>query len=227
MRTFWIVFLFIVLCIVIFGGILLYTFSKGADYLPQISFSIPNDYKNLFSDSAKKELVVEASYSSPGRNCFAILNYKQQYEIIAYKFSGQRRGTLKDILKQDLKGDKRTVFSKFNVIKRSNIKITYSYDSVPATKNIIVIFYGDTVNSLVGNDSIYEAKFRLRRIAFRYDFAAPADINFENAKVNSDQIPVELLFIKKDGSLFFVIVSAKTNDADLNTNVFTHLIETN
>src|SRR5579872_331759 len=89
------------LIVVIILSVLLIVFLSKVLRFPtvdeQVDFSLPSDYSEIFRDSAKAEIKVDICYNNPIRNSIAVLNYKNRFQILMYKFRINSNLPLKQI----------------------------------------------------------------------------------------------------------------------------------
>jgi hypothetical protein len=101
------------------------------DSYPEVSFTPPADYAELFTDSAKTKLILEENYSIKGRNSFSIFEYDHKYNLLVYKINVLANKNLGSIISQDVKGIRRPGSGTTTLSVKSFLKFTYSWNIIP------------------------------------------------------------------------------------------------
>ena len=95
--------------------------------------------------------------------------------------------------------------------------------SMPKVSNkLYITFVGDSLRTVVNSDSIIQYYLQLNSFSLRYALAGPVDIF---GHVKGRKVPVNILFIKRNRQLYFVLLSVNNIDSVLSNNYLSSFLE--
>ena len=182
-----------------------YRIAKDSDRIPMLSHTFPAEYINLFKPSIQDELQLLTTYNAKGRNAVTELLYNSKYELIIYKIDLWEDTSLYKIINIANKFVLEDATEGFNEIEAGNISYKYA-DSVPPVRTIKLTLYGDSINKVINNDTTLYYWLKLNNLSISYNSADSQDIYVKKSNLFMDNVPMELMLLKKDKELFFIAI---------------------
>jgi hypothetical protein len=188
----------------------------------QAGFSIPTDYSEIFNDSAKGAIKVDICYNSPVRNSVAILDYKNRYQILLYKFRLNSRLPLKAlVIPYYLRQTKS--FRTYYGHTMNEFDFNYLLDSGKLDGNIYFTLYGDSMKRPVIKDSVFTFHIKFRSIEFMNSDKAHTFFYINKGRLAAHGY-CEVDFVKKGETVFFLLVTPVAEDEDVVDNFASEIL---
>jgi hypothetical protein len=172
---------------------------------PEVSFTPPADYAELFTDSAKAKLILEENYSIKGRNSFSIFEYDHKYNLLVYKISVLANKNLDSLISQDRKGIRRPISGITTLSVKSILRFTYSDNIVPDKENIMMTFYVDSPSTTFRSKHMITGKMNMDHIIVSYKKSGSVDFIVESPE--GVKIPTGIVFLKTGENLYLIFVN--------------------
>jgi hypothetical protein len=179
------------------------------------SDEIPKDYLQLIHHIRGKDINFLKTTKGKFRNPISCFIYNQQYYIQIYKMDSLFNYSLKSNLKEDFGNAKKSSNVFYSVDDRS--KIEYSYKLTAPTKptSVFLKVLGKNNRILLKNDSIAYYYSDFKNFSIKYDPTGLNDIYGETkGGLFSKVLPIEILFIKRDHSLYLLTMSVYEDASD-------------
>lgn len=167
---------------------------------------LPDDYRSIFKTSYIDSVHVKIIKNSKVRNPIAIAIFNDEFDLIITKYD----------LSVDQIMNKIVAISTGNPVKKQNDQVyntiidndfTYNYWKVPKIRSIYVNVDGDVGMPLHRSDSLIEYSQKLSELSLQFDDQESYDLLFQPANSRL----TNFMFLKKRGSLFFLIGVPKIN----------------
>lgn len=127
----------------------------------------------------------------------------------AFKYS------LKDAIKDSFSNAYTSIYMRYSLDDRTNMKFLYKLTKPPKPKDIYIDLFGDSTKVLKKNDTIAYYFSKCKNFSVKFNFQDPNDIYGECKNQNPDSVPLEILFLKSHGKLYMLMLSSKRANDDL------------
>jgi hypothetical protein len=192
-------------------------------YVPVASLILPKGYDNLFVDSVKRNIVLQESYFIRGHNPIAVFSYNNIYSILVCTYNVPKVLDLNDLVQlrsTRMTEDLKTPNSGINF---SKMIFAYTWDSLPTLNELLITLFGDSLWAF-NNNTIKYYSMNIREGFLQFRIGKAPDIEFYTNIAPTEEIPAEIVFVKKGGNLFFVLIDnifeLRKIDKDLPLKIF-------
>ena len=222
-----------VLGFLIFIGIKIFNgFKKIQDSFAKdlpFTYSIPGEDSSLIAKKYLKMLKANKIIQSRERGPISLIFFDKEYHLIVYKIHVIKDTLLKDLLYTSNESVDRTTGKVYTVIGHGDL-FEFQFQDAPANpvSKIYLTLAGDSLQSVVKNDSIIGYHLLCNNFSIRYAESGPIDIfvvGKEKRLGATAVIPMDLLFLKRNGEIYLLMMtpnSAQSTIApDLLYNVVT------
>lgn len=191
----------------------------------------PNNYINLFKSTAQKKIAVTYTSFAKYRDSISYLVYDKKYDIEISKIrTGANLNLEKDII--DSYKEPNGVFSNNTTgvmpYNENNFEINYKGESTESAIKIYLSLLGDSIKTIVKNDSIANYFLNVKNMFVQYKPDSVYQI-FIEAKTHfyffSEKQPVSLMFLKKNNTLYFLLLTIRNDDDKLDPNLLYKLVK--
>ena len=193
-------------------------FSKNPEKIADstcIVKSIPDDYlpllnlkKNCCNDNSDDFLFLK-TYKSKYRNPISFFVYKKHFYLQIYKIDSSFKSSIKNILTEHYINAELS-YGGFLLDNESEVDYSYDENAPPKPQNITLKILGKNNRTILKNDSIAYYLSTFENFSIQYNEARMFDIFGEtkgNGLFTHQLQPLELMFIKRNNSLFLLIMS--------------------
>ena len=183
-----------------------------------ISFTSPEDYTDLFNDSAKHKMVLYVTHVMKGKNPVSEYTYDERYSVLIYKMNITPVPSLKSLITQNKRlPDVGLWGSSFEEFQVEQLNFDLSFDPAAQADKINISFQADAAKNIFRNDTVSSAVFLLNKMEIQYNDKAHAELMITKRRPFAKNIPIVLTLVKKGKFLYFVFLSPVfKNDLDLN-----------
>ncbi|MBB6126371.1 hypothetical protein [Mucilaginibacter lappiensis] len=175
----------------------------------------PVNYTNLFDAEAKKKIVLQSAVSFKHRNSVAYYIYDKKYGLEVTQINIKQNL----LFRKDLAETHTTEGYSFPDAKlpfnEGGFTTNYNVISKDAASKIYLSLRGDSIHTLLKNDSVAYYFLKLQQVYISYVPKGVYDIYIQaNTKFYffSKKQPVSLMFLKRNDALYFLLLTV--NDAD-------------
>src|SRR6202042_2374798 len=102
---------------------------------------------------------------------------------------------------------------------RTDMKFYYKSSKPKTPGNIYLDLFGDSTRVLEKNDTIAYYYSKCSSFSIKFNPKDPNDMYGESQSQISGEVPLEILFLKRDTKLFMLTLSCKKANTDLNPNM--------
>lgn len=201
-------------------------FYRHSEFHLKYSFSSPQEYTDLFNDSAKQRTSLYVTNIIKGRNPISEYVFDSGYSVLIYKISVPGHAILDSALRQGTHADLPFdgMYSSFSV---GQLNLYFSWDSVLIANNIILTIYGDSVIHVFKSDSVSCLKLELKRLIIQNGKDRKTDIKLEGRNGWGVKVPVELVFVRGEAGLFIVFISPMAKSGYLQDDLPRRILKKN
>ncbi len=182
-----------------------------------VSFTSPDDYTDLFNDSAKHKMVLYMTNVIKGKNPISEYTYDDRYSVVIYKMNIFPAPSLKSLITQNKRlldfGLWGSSYEEFQV---EQLNFNLNFDSVTEANKINISFQAESAKNIFRNDTVSSSKFLLNKMEIQYNEKTHCELMITKRRPFSKNIPIVLTLVKKGKLLYFVFLSPIfKNDLDL------------
>ena len=183
-----------------------------------ISFTSPDDYTDLFNDSAKHKMILYVTNVIKGKNPISEYTYDERYSVVVYKMNISPAPSLKSLITQNKKlldlGFWGSSYDEFQV---EQLDFNVNFGSITPADKINISFQADSARNIFRSDTVSSSGFLLNKMEIQYNDKTHAELMITKRRSFSKNIPMVLTLVKKEKFLYFVFLSPVfKNDLDLN-----------
>ncbi|HEX3385777.1 MAG TPA: hypothetical protein VHS53_11340 [Mucilaginibacter sp.] len=184
---------------------------------------VPKEYLALFLN--KGHVIADSSLISRHKNPVAELN-NALYYIQVYKLDSSKNVTINDISYKAIASPEMSL-NTYYVDASINRPYLDKYKLGPSERISSVYFnlYGDSTRIIQRNDSVLYCRSNFENFSIRYQKDGKIGIY---GKVNDSfqkvKVPLEVMFLKKNDGLYFILLTNKNRSSTLDSNSLYDLI---
>ena len=213
----------IIALLVLFGLCILYQFARMGyallDDWPTVSHSSLPEYKSLFSKQAQSKLEIIATTTSKKSLPTSSYVYDNQFNIFVYKEYLSDNSGLTNIMTYQNASDisSNAIYCE---LPSTDFTMRKKIGKSEAVSSVHFSFSGDSIKSIVKNDSLYCYYFKFKTFTINYNLE-PYDII---AKADKSNIPGSVAFIKKGKTLYIIVMSVTEHGQQMQQNLLYSMI---
>lgn len=203
------------------GGLLIYIgyffYSSTVDLSENkmvVERKSPFDYTNLFNTEMKKKIVLQSAVSFKDRNSVAYYIYDKKYSLEVTKINIKPNLQVRKDLSETHTAEG-CCFPKAKLpFNEGGFTTNYNVISKDTASKIYLSIQGDSIRSSIKNDSVAYHFLKLQQVYISYVPKGVYDIYIQaNTKFYffSKKQPASLMFLKRNGALYFLLLTV--NDA--------------
>jgi hypothetical protein len=184
---------------------------KGlAEHLPS-TYTLRAEDSNLILNRYRGKLKVDEVYHSSVRGPVSFISFDKGYKLIIYKIDLAIDSSLKTIFNTEIKSMDRSMGYSYSIME-NNIFFRFEHKAGPTrpVSKIYLTLTGDSLQSVVKNDSVISYHLLCDNFSIRYAENDPIDIfvvGKEKMLATTTVIPMDLLFLKRDGAIYLLIMT--------------------
>ena len=228
MKTKKIATILIISSVAICVGVLLYKGIREFIINPsEYTETMPVDYNGLFNQDALQKLASTGTLTVKLRNAISYLRYDKKYNLELTKIDISPRFKLtNDIIEgyTQAAGHLPLAMVPFEGVAYNT---SYKSESTAKASKIYLSLVGDSVKTLLKNDSMAYYYLKLKNAYVQYKLGDVYEIEAQtNTKLFffDDEPPVSLLFVKKQNELYYLFLTISGNTKSLDPNLLYSLL---
>jgi hypothetical protein len=199
--------------LVCFGIILVILFIYNASspsFEESTEFEAPNDYKDIFCESARSKMKVDVCYNSSILKSFAIFDYGEDIKILVHKIGQTNGRLLTDVVRQSEYSQSRS-FRNYFGHSIGRFSFYFLPDSTKMNGKYLVTIYGDSLASFLDKDKLimYSAKFK--KVELKESSTDYTDFYLEKNSIEMANY-CSLLFVKRNGYVYLIFMYSPKNE---------------
>lgn len=183
---------------------------------------VSKEYLDLFLN--KKNIVCNSSLTSKHRNLVTEF-HSDQFYILIYKLGASNKLSLSNI-NENYNYSERPMYSYYiDASTNKQLQLQYKLGNAEEISSLYFALYGDHTQALKKNDTVAYYYSSFKNFSIKYQAEAAADI-YGKTKGNSQnsKMPLEIMFLKRNSSLYLILLTNRNYSANLDLNALYNLI---
>jgi len=205
-----------------------YKLSKATQDDPPIDNNIlPKDYLNLFFSNTIVKDSVRIVFHYKHRSAIGLFSYDGRFAVEIIKIDSSFKMAVNKIIVEKFENSIITSEAIYIPFDESGFKTDYQLAGNSGINNIYMTMYGDSIKTVLKNDSIASYYLKLKNLSVTYNISLEEAI-FADASQGFGQfsnIPIDVAFVRKNGALYFVLLAPKNAASKLDPNFLFQLIK--
>jgi len=214
----------LIIVITLFSIFLLAIFSKIIYTMiddHETSSKIPlMEHYNLFTKEAQNKLELLATTTSRNRETTSSYIYDKVFNVFVLKVILTKNNSLKNIINYQNESSHVTMNAVYSGLSNYNMKMNIKSGASVTTSTVHFKFNGDSIKSIVSNDSVYCYYYKFSTFSINYN-DEPYDII---AKAYQSNIPASLIFKKKGKFLYVIIMTVAKGKEEMQPDQLYNII---
>jgi hypothetical protein len=187
----------------------------------------PQEYVDLFNAKAQQKLIFDLGASFKLRNNVSIFLFDKEYNLEMTKISAEPKLSFgRDIIESYKNPEGDFPDNKFSW-NENDFTVNYNAISEGIASKIYLSLHGDSIKTILKNDSVACYYLKLKEAFVQYRANDVYEI-YSNAKSHlwffTQAQSVSLMFLKKNNSFYFLLLSAKESNRKLDPCLLSELI---
>jgi hypothetical protein len=151
----------------------------------------------------------------------AFLYVDDTYHLVIFKINLRDQQPLKDILHTTIKSTERPDGETYSIVDFNGFS-RYEWRPAPTkhTSNIYLSLYGDSLANNILNDSIATYHLLCKNLSIQYETNGPVEVFMVGGKIT----PSDILFLKRDKAVYFMLLTTDKPDATIPQNILYELV---
>lgn len=133
--------------------------------------------------------------------------------------------SLKNAIKETFSNAHAWTYTPYVVDDRTKMEFLYNETRPPDPTNIYIDLYGDSTKILKKNDTVACYYTQCVNFSIKFDVQKPMDIYGESQSKRQSEIPIEIMFLKKNNQLYLLTLSAKDDGIKIKPGFLYKLIQ--
>jgi hypothetical protein len=193
---------------------------------PVVTNSIPKDYTSLFSKIYNEKFVVRTSFNYKYRSAICLFSYTDSYALEMIKIDSSFNLPVGKIIYESSNSTIETNGAIYTPFDEFGFKTDYLSKGSNKISKINLTLFGDSLKTIVKNDSIVNYNLKLKNLSVSYN-SSNVEAIFCDASEGLNQfseIPLSIAFVKKKGSLYFILFAPKTSNLKFDQSLLYNLV---
>lgn len=190
--------------------------------------SLTEEYLTLIKTKYRSKSLVNVVRRSKIRNSVAVIEFDKNYQLFIYKIDLIKDTSLKKVLvitpKIEAKEELRVTYK---LTDAGFYEFINKSGPVPNVSNIYIGFNTDSITKGITNDSLITYGLVTNNLSIHYKENDIADIIVKGKEQNlgnSVTMPIEVLFLKRKSSVFFLTLTAKNVSDTIPPNLLYNIV---
>ena len=190
--------------------------------------SLTEEYLTLIKTKYRSKSLVNVVRRSKIRNSVAVIEFDKNYQLFIYKIDLIKDTSLKKVLvitpKIEAKEELRVTYK---LTDAGFYEFMNKSGPVPNVSNIYIGFNTDSITKGITNDSLITYGLVTNNLSIHYKENDIADIIVKGKEQNlgnSVTMPIEVLFLKRKSSVFFLTLTAKNVSDTIPPNLLYNIV---
>ena len=185
------------------------------------SDTIPKEYLHVLKlpdnccNSSNGKIAFVKTAVSKYRNPVSSFYIENKYYLQVYKMGTSFNHSLKRAVKESFSDAHFWFYTPYALYNTTDMEFLYKLTKPQKPQNIYLDLYGDSTHVLKKNDTVVYYYSEGRNFSIKFNLQDKNDIYGECQSKTFSEVPIEIMFLKKDDKLYMLILSAR--------NASTHL----
>jgi len=194
-----------------------------------VSFTLPKEYEALFSKSKSRHLKDFFTYNNSVSNPVAAFSFDSAYNIVIFKFTMSKvSSSIIDMVKVKKESSSRPSRKWYSTISQY-YELVYVDEPQKSMTNLYLKLNANFIEAVVKNDSVLNYSLSFKDFSVRqldgseYIYGASGNGNLFS---NNSPVPANILFLKKQKAIYFIILTATDFRKKVDKDVLYKMIRT-
>ncbi len=183
---------------------------------------IPHEYRNLFKNDANITYQETHFDDNENRNPVSDFVYDAKYAVFVTKIKTVNNLSSLPPVRREFHETEKTNNIFYSAISWHYSEFDYFLDTLSAT-NISLTFYGDSIKSLIKNDTVEGYYLKNKEFSINYKKDGVVNILMKTAE-SEYSLPSVLLFLVHQKKMYFICISVRHRNDKFNMKVINDLI---
>lgn len=184
----------------------------------RVSDSLVQEYVKLFPNYDSSMVTPGYAYVPTARSPFSTFDFKNGNCLIIAKLDTAITMTLRAAAIETGGRAEGSMDSIYNIINENYFEISHLVSKPKTIQNFYVTLNGDSIREITRNDSTIQYYWRAKNFSARYEQRGPVDIY---GSVKGQEVPMDIFFMRRNGKLYFALLSVNNIDSLTLINPFT------
>jgi hypothetical protein len=162
---------------------------------------------SIFAKGYWPEIKVNGVHQSKVRFPFSFLSYQDKYDIVIHRVEASKNLTIR--IAENVVTDVSPSISYTILEDNKYYRVDYKSGKIPPVSDLNLVLNGVSIRKIIENDSALAYCLKCRNMSVTYGKSEPVDIFIEGQReiIGTATIPMDLLFLKRNGFLYIVILT--------------------
>lgn len=176
------------------------------------SDSLSSEYLNLISKENQMKIKIAQVYLSKIRNPLARLYFEDSDILFINKICSIKDIALAEKVQSEIKSATMSKEIVYNTLTNGSYRFSYETRGVDPVSNIHLTFYGDSLTTVISNDSILSYHLLCKNSSFSYNENSSVDMILEGNQnfYGITPVPADILFMKRNNALYVLLLIPKS-----------------
>lgn len=163
---------------------------------------------SMISKKYRKELTVDEVWRSKVRQPIAFMFFDSTYHLISYKIDLINDSSLREIIGLKKISVDRSTGITYHIIDKGLFKFQFKAGKTEPVSKIMLTLAGDSLQTVVYNDSIINYHLLCDNLSIRYLDKGPKDIFVigKQEAFSTSIIPMDILFLKRNKAVYLLLM---------------------
>lgn len=175
------------------------------------SDSLSSEYLNLITKENQTKTRVDQVYLSKIKNSLAKLYFEDSNVLFIYKIGSVRNISLSKIAHNEINNATESKEKVYSILTNGSYQFEYESKNVDSISAIYLTCFGDSLTTVISNDSILSYHLRCKNSSIRYSKNGTIDMLLEGTQrpFGIASVSADILFIKRNNLLYVLLLIAK------------------
>lgn len=191
------------------------------------AYSIAKEDSNLIAKEYIEKMKLIEVYRSNVRNPIALISFDTAYRLIMYKINLSKDASLKSIIRDQIKDVDRSTGKTYNIIDNNLFyRFQYQAGTTKPTSKVYLTLSGDSLKTVIKNDSIFSYHLLCKNFSIRYDENAPIDIFVEGQESfgMTSIIPMDIMLLKRNKIVYLLVMTPNKPTGVISPNLLLNIL---
>lgn len=191
-----------------------------------INKDAPTEYLSIVDIKDTSELKPKINYVTKYRAPITLLNYKNRYSLIFYKICNNIEVPITQFININYDYSLYNSSQTYSVVKEKYFELNFLDDTTGKITKLKLNLVGDSISNLIKSDTLLLYNLKFSQISWFVNSNKFFDINIELRNITpfSKKIPASIAFLKRDNSLFFILLSVNDDGSYFDKNMLMNLL---
>ena len=181
---------------------------------------LPDSCCNKQNDS----IVFIETWTWKYRNPVSFFYVSSRYYLQLYKMDTAFNYSLKNAIKEVFSNAHSWTYTPYIIDDRTKMEFLYKETKPLKPKNVYLDLFGDSTQVIRKNDTIAYYYSKCVNFSIKFDPQKPMDIYGESHSERKNEIPLEIMFLRRNNKLYLLLLSAKDDESKIKPGTLNNLL---